>query len=96
MGSDPDAGKQCMVEIAAARGVTLTSEEVHGFLLQMDEEEDFDDIELDPIALMAIAGGIKERRETAIKYWGIRMLIQAVRLRDERERLQLNRCWELL
>ena len=46
-----------MVEIAAGQGVTLTTEEVHGFLLQMDDEEEFDDIELDPIALTAIAGG---------------------------------------
>ena len=43
---------------------------------QMDEEEDFDDIELDPIALMAIAGAHKED-EKLQKYWGIRMLIQA-------------------
>ncbi len=59
MSSDSEAGKQRMVEIAAAQGVTLTTEEVRGFLLQMDEEEEFDDIELDPIALMAIAGGAR-------------------------------------
>ena len=57
MSSDPEAGKQRMVEIAAAQGVTLTTEEVRGFLLQMDEEEEFDDIELDAVALAAIAGG---------------------------------------
>ena len=57
MSSDPEAGKQRMVEIAAGQGVTLTTEEVRGFLLQMDEDEEFDDIELDPIALTAIAGG---------------------------------------
>ncbi len=57
MTSDPEAGKQRMVEIAAAQGVTLTTEEVRGFLLQMDEEEEFDDIELDPIAIAAVAGG---------------------------------------
>ena len=55
--SDPDAGFSRMVEIAAEKGVTLTTEEVRGFLRQMDEEEEFDDIELDPIALSAIAGG---------------------------------------
>ena len=57
MTSDPEAGKQRMVEIAAGQGVTLTTEEVRGFLLQMDEEDEFDDIELDAIALTAIAGG---------------------------------------
>ena len=59
MTSDPEAGKQRMVEIAAGQGVTLTTEEVRGFLLQMDDEEEFDDIELDAVALTAIAGGTK-------------------------------------
>ena len=57
MVSDPEAGKKRIVGIAAGQGVTLTAEEVRGFLLQMVEEEAFDDIELDPIALTAIAGG---------------------------------------
>jgi len=34
---------------------------VRGFLLQMDDEEEFDDIELDPIALTAIAGGSRKQ-----------------------------------
>ena len=57
--SDPDAARQRMVELAAEQGVTLTAEEVKGFLKQMDENEEFDDIELDAIALTAIAGGTK-------------------------------------
>ena len=57
--SDPEACKQRMVEIAVGQGVTLTTEEVRGFLLQMDEEDEFDDIELDAVALMAISGGAK-------------------------------------
>ncbi len=61
MTSDPEAGKQRMVEIAAEKGVTLTTEEVRGFLLQMDEEEEFDDIELDAVALTAVAGGSYRR-----------------------------------
>ena len=55
--SDPDASFQRMVDIAAEKGVTLTVDEVKGFLKQMDEDSEFDDIELDPIALAAIAGG---------------------------------------
>ena len=43
----------------SAQGVTLTTEEVRGFLLAMDEEEEFDDIELDAVALAAVAGGLK-------------------------------------
>ena len=35
----------------------VTSEEVRGFLRQMDEVDEFDDIELDAVALAAIAGG---------------------------------------
>ena len=55
--SDPDAARQRMVDIAAEKGVTLTAEEVKDFLRQMDDDEEFDDIELDAIALTAIAGG---------------------------------------
>ena len=55
--SDPEASFQRMVELAAEKGVTLTVDEVKGFLKQMDEEEEFDDIELDAVALAAIAGG---------------------------------------
>ena len=55
--SDPDAARQRMVELAAEQGVTLTTEKVRGFLQAMDDEEEFDDIELDAIALTAIAGG---------------------------------------
>ena len=60
--SDPDAARQRMVDIAAQKGVTLTAEEVKGFLRAMDDEEEFDDIELDAIALTAIAGGNRGRR----------------------------------
>ena len=60
MTSDPEAGKQRMVKIAAAQGVTLTTDEVRGFLLQMEEEE-FDDIELDVVALASVAGGQDSR-----------------------------------
>jgi len=55
--SDPEASFQRMVDIAAEKGVTLTVDEVKGFLKQMDEESEFDDIELDLVALAAVAGG---------------------------------------
>ena len=55
--SDPDAARQRMVELAAEQGVTLTVEQVRQFLKQMDDEEEFDDIELDAVALAAVAGG---------------------------------------
>ena len=55
--SDPEAGFSRMVEIAAEKGMTLTIDEARSFLRAMQEEEEFDDLELDPIALTAIAGG---------------------------------------
>ena len=55
--SNPDAARQRMVELAAEKGVTLTVDQVRTFLAQMNEESEFDEIELDPIALTAIAGG---------------------------------------
>ena len=58
---DPDAARQRMVELAAEQGVTLTVDQVREFLKQMDEEEEFDDIELDAVALAAVAGGNRSR-----------------------------------
>ena len=55
--SDPDAARQRMVELAAEEGVTLTVDQVRKFLQQMNEESEFDDIELDAVALAAVAGG---------------------------------------
>ncbi len=57
MTKDPDTAINRMVEIAGEKGLKVTSEEVRGFLRAMDDEEEFDDIELDDIALTAIAGG---------------------------------------
>ena len=61
MSSNPDAALSRMVELAAGQGVTLSTEEVRGFLKQMDEDDEFDDIELDAVALAAIAGGGRRR-----------------------------------
>ena len=55
--SDPEASFQRMVELAAEKGVILTTEEVKGFLKQMDADDEFDDVALDAVALVAIAGG---------------------------------------
>ena len=56
-----EASYQRMVEIAAEKGMTITVEEVKGFLKQMDEDDEFDDFELDIVALAAIAGGHRSR-----------------------------------
>ena len=60
--ADPEASFQRMVELAAEKEMTLTVEEVKGFLKQMDEDDEFDDFELDAVALMAIAGGRNGKR----------------------------------
>ena len=54
--SDPAAARQKMVEMAAEKGVTLSVDEVQNFLQQMDADEEFDDVALDAVALVAIAG----------------------------------------
>ena len=59
--SNPEASFQRMADIAAEKGVTLTVDEVKGFLKQMDEDSELDDIELDAVALAAIAGGWSRR-----------------------------------
>ena len=59
--SDPEAGFSRMVEIAAEQGTVLTIDEVRSFLRAMEEEEEFDDLELDPIALQALSGGRSSR-----------------------------------
>ena len=55
--SNPDAARRRMVELAAEKGVTLTVDQVQQFLRQMDEDSELDDIELDAVALAAVAGG---------------------------------------
>ena len=57
--SDPDSSIQRLVEIAAEKSMILTVDEVKGLLKQMGEDDEFDDFELDMVALAAIAGGDK-------------------------------------
>ena len=41
--------------------MTLSVDQVREFLTQMDEDSEFDDIELDAVALAAVAGGQNSR-----------------------------------
>ncbi len=52
-----------MIGIAADKGVTLTSDEVQSFISKMDEDDEFDDIELTAAVLSSISGG-KGRRKS--------------------------------
>ena len=60
--SDPDAARQRMVELAAEQRVTLSLDQVRQFLKQMNEDSEFDDIELDAVALAAVSGGWGQQR----------------------------------
>ena len=55
-----EAAVNKMIGIAADKGVTLTSEEVQSFISQLDEDDEFDDIELTAAALSSISGGRKK------------------------------------
>ncbi len=55
--TDRDSAVNKMITIAADKGVTLTSEAVQSFISQLDEDDEFDDIELTAAALSSIAGG---------------------------------------
>ena len=57
MTAGPDASIRRMVEIAAEKGMTVTVDEVRGFLRQMNDDHKFDDNELNAVALAAMAFG---------------------------------------
>ena len=50
-----------MISIAADKGVKLTSDEVQSFISEMNEDDEFDDIELTAAALSSISGGTRRR-----------------------------------
>ena len=53
---DPDAAVQRMIGIASENGASFTADEVNTYLLEMDAEDEFDDIELDEATLAAVSG----------------------------------------
>jgi len=54
-----DSAVSKMIGIASDKGVTLTSDEVQSFISEMNEDDEFDDIELTAAALSSISGGRK-------------------------------------
>ena len=60
--SDPDAARQRMIELAAEKGMKLSTNTLRVFLCKMNEEDEFDDNELDAVALAAVAGGWGNRK----------------------------------
>ena len=54
---DLDAAVQKMIEIGAENNVSFTADEVRSYLRELDEEDEFDDVELNEAALAAVSGG---------------------------------------
>ncbi len=54
---DLDAAVQKMIAIGAENNVSFTVDEVKSYLRELDEEDEFDDVELNEAALAAVAGG---------------------------------------
>ena len=60
--TDRESAVSKMIGIASNKGVTLTSEEVQNFISEMNEDDEFDDIELTAATLSSISGGYGHRK----------------------------------
>ena len=56
---DLDAAIEKMIVIGAENNVSFTAEEVRTYLRELDEEDEFDDVELNEAALAAVSGGVR-------------------------------------
>ena len=63
---DLDAAVQKMIVIGAENNVSFSAEEVKAYLRELDEEDEFDDVELNEAALAAVSGGQTGRRAAAV------------------------------
>ena len=59
--ASPEAGINSIITLAAAQGLELSQVEVSELIKSIDVDDEFDDIELDAVALTAIAGGGRNR-----------------------------------
>ena len=59
---DLDAAIEKMIAIGAENNVSFTVEEVKSYLRELDEEDEFDDVELNEAALAAVSGGQEGNR----------------------------------
>ena len=55
--ASPEAGINSIITLAAEQGLELSQAEVSELIKTIDVDDEFDDVELDAIALTAIAGG---------------------------------------
>ena len=54
---DLDAAVERMISIGAESNISFTVDEVRSYLRELDEEDEFDDVELNEAALAAVSGG---------------------------------------
>ena len=54
---DPEKGVEAIIQLATELGESITKDEVSQFILEIDIEDEFDDVELDESTLSAISGG---------------------------------------
>ena len=55
--NDQDGAINKMISIATEQGITMTSDEVLSYLKELDNDDEFDDIELTAATLSSISGG---------------------------------------
>ena len=53
----PEKGVEAIIELATELGESMTKEEVSQFILEIDVEDEFDDVELDEATMAAVSGG---------------------------------------
>ena len=53
----PEKGVEAIIELATELGESMTKEEVSQFILDIDVEDEFDDVELDEATMAAVSGG---------------------------------------
>ena len=54
---NPEAGINSIIALAASHGLDLTQAEVSELIKTIDVEDEFDDVQLDAVALSSITGG---------------------------------------
>ena len=63
----PEKGIEAIIELATELGESITKEEVSQFILEIDVEDEFDDVELDEATLAAVSGGFRSRAGNCCK-----------------------------
>ena len=60
--NDQDGAINKMISIAKEQDIAMTSDEVLSYLKELDNDDEFDDIELNAATLSSISGGNRRQR----------------------------------